>query len=120
MASIPSNGQGHGQGRPLTKEDVLAAAAAGTAKAPRQSALRLPCPPPPRRGGRAGQDDPPAPDRRQAPEEKRRTPPLLTTFNDCDMSAVMEARDKYKDSFRKEARRPLGFMGFFTKAVALR
>ena len=41
---------------------------------------------------------------------------LLTTFNDCDMSAVMEARSKYKDLFEKKHDVRLGFMGFFVKA----
>ncbi|MBL0925795.1 MAG: dihydrolipoyllysine-residue succinyltransferase, partial [Sphingomonadaceae bacterium] len=47
------------------------------------------------------------------------TAALLTTFNDCDMSAVMEARATYKDLFEKKHGVRLGFMGFFTKAVAL-
>ena len=44
---------------------------------------------------------------------------LLTTFNDVDMSAVMEARDKYKDLFAKKHDVRLGFMGFFAKAACL-
>ncbi|GMN12824.1 2-oxoglutarate dehydrogenase complex dihydrolipoyllysine-residue succinyltransferase [Altererythrobacter sp. MTPC7] len=44
---------------------------------------------------------------------------LLTTFNDCDMSAVMEARGKYKDLFAKKHDIKLGFMGFFAKAACL-
>ena len=44
---------------------------------------------------------------------------LLTTFNDCDMSAVMEAREKYKDLFAKKHDIKLGFMGFFAKAACL-
>ncbi len=44
---------------------------------------------------------------------------LLTTFNDCDMSAVMEARGKYKDMFAKKHDIKLGFMGFFAKAACL-
>ena len=47
------------------------------------------------------------------------TAALLTTFNDCDMSAVMAARATYKDLFEKKHGVRLGFMGFFTKAVAL-
>jgi 2-oxoglutarate dehydrogenase E2 component (dihydrolipoamide succinyltransferase) len=41
---------------------------------------------------------------------------MLTTFNDVDMSAVMELRKKYKDQFEKKHGVRLGFMGFFTKA----
>ncbi|MDP4539714.1 2-oxoglutarate dehydrogenase complex dihydrolipoyllysine-residue succinyltransferase [Qipengyuania sp. DY56-A-20] len=44
---------------------------------------------------------------------------LLTTFNDCDMSAVIEARTKYKDLFAKKHDIRLGFMGFFAKAACL-
>ncbi|KZX51424.1 dihydrolipoamide succinyltransferase [Erythrobacter sp. HI00D59] len=44
---------------------------------------------------------------------------LLTTFNDVDMSAVMEARSKYKDLFAKKHDIRLGFMGFFAKAACL-
>ena len=42
---------------------------------------------------------------------------MLTTFNDVDMSAVMNLRSQYKDVFEKKHGIKLGFMGFFTKAV---
>jgi 2-oxoglutarate dehydrogenase E2 component (dihydrolipoamide succinyltransferase) len=42
---------------------------------------------------------------------------MLTTFNDVDMSAVMNLRGQYKDLFEKKHGTKLGFMGFFTKAV---
>ncbi|MBN9144105.1 MULTISPECIES: 2-oxoglutarate dehydrogenase complex dihydrolipoyllysine-residue succinyltransferase [unclassified Novosphingobium] len=44
---------------------------------------------------------------------------LLTTFNDVDMSAVMEARNRFKDSFEKKHGVKLGFMSFFAKASVL-
>lgn len=44
---------------------------------------------------------------------------LLTTFNDVDMTAVMEARSQYKDLFEKKHGIRLGFMGFFVKAACL-
>lgn len=44
---------------------------------------------------------------------------LLTTFNDCDMSAVIAAREKYKELFAKKHEVKLGFMGFFAKAACL-
>ena len=44
---------------------------------------------------------------------------LLTTFNDCDMSAVIEAREAYKDLFAKKHGIKLGFMSFFAKAACL-
>ncbi|MGB7334629.1 MAG: 2-oxoglutarate dehydrogenase complex dihydrolipoyllysine-residue succinyltransferase [Salaquimonas sp.] len=45
------------------------------------------------------------------------TAAMLTTFNEVDMTAVMEMRKKYKDLFEKKHGVKLGFMGFFTKAV---
>lgn len=41
----------------------------------------------------------------------------LTTFNEVDMSAVMDLRSKYKDKFKDAHNVGLGFMSFFTKAV---
>jgi 2-oxoglutarate dehydrogenase E2 component (dihydrolipoamide succinyltransferase) len=43
---------------------------------------------------------------------------MLTTFNEVDMSAIMEIRKKYQDEFIKEHGIKLGFMSFFTKAVS--
>jgi 2-oxoglutarate dehydrogenase E2 component (dihydrolipoamide succinyltransferase) len=40
----------------------------------------------------------------------------LTTFNEVDMTAVMELRARYKDSFEKAHGVKLGFMSFFVKA----
>jgi 2-oxoglutarate dehydrogenase E2 component (dihydrolipoamide succinyltransferase) len=42
---------------------------------------------------------------------------MLTTFNEVDMSAVMDLRKKYQDDFVKKHGVKLGFMSFFTKAV---
>ncbi|MEW4468735.1 2-oxoglutarate dehydrogenase complex dihydrolipoyllysine-residue succinyltransferase [Parasphingorhabdus sp. JC815] len=52
-------------------------------------------------------------------KEAQDTAALLTTFNDVDMTAVMEARSKYKDLFAKKHGVRLGFMGFFAKAACL-
>jgi 2-oxoglutarate dehydrogenase E2 component (dihydrolipoamide succinyltransferase) len=52
-------------------------------------------------------------------KEAQNTAALLTTFNDVDMSAVIDARARYKDLFEKKHGIRLGFMGFFVKAVAL-
>jgi len=52
-------------------------------------------------------------------KDAQNTAALLTTFNDVDMSAVIDARAKYKDLFEKKHGIRLGFMGFFVKAVAL-
>ena len=45
------------------------------------------------------------------------TAAILTTFNECDMSAVMKLRSEMQDSFTKEHGVKLGFMSFFLKAV---
>jgi len=52
-------------------------------------------------------------------KEAQNTAAMLTTFNDVDMSAVMRARDLYKDAFEKKHGVRLGFMSFFTKAAVL-
>ena len=50
-------------------------------------------------------------------KEAQTTAAMLTTYNEVDMSAVMDLRKKYKDLFEKKHGVKLGFMGFFTKAV---
>jgi 2-oxoglutarate dehydrogenase E2 component (dihydrolipoamide succinyltransferase) len=52
-------------------------------------------------------------------KEAQNTAAMLTTFNDVDMTAVMEARDKYRDLFEKKHGVRLGFMSFFVKACTL-
>jgi 2-oxoglutarate dehydrogenase E2 component (dihydrolipoamide succinyltransferase) len=49
--------------------------------------------------------------------EAQHTAAMLTTFNEIDMSAVMEIRNRRKESFRERYGVSLGFMSFFTKAV---
>ncbi|WP_208440232.1 2-oxoglutarate dehydrogenase complex dihydrolipoyllysine-residue succinyltransferase [Bartonella raoultii] len=50
-------------------------------------------------------------------KDAQNTAAMLTTFNEVDMSAVMDLRKRYKDIFEKKHGVKLGFMGFFTKAV---
>jgi 2-oxoglutarate dehydrogenase E2 component (dihydrolipoamide succinyltransferase) len=50
-------------------------------------------------------------------KEAQDTAAMLTTFNDVDMSAVMELRKNYRDAFEKKHGVKLGFMGFFVKAA---
>ncbi|MCT8988939.1 2-oxoglutarate dehydrogenase complex dihydrolipoyllysine-residue succinyltransferase [Chelativorans sp. SCAU2101] len=50
-------------------------------------------------------------------KDAQNTAAMLTTFNEVDMTAVMDLRKKYKDLFEKKHGVKLGFMGFFTKAV---
>lgn len=49
-------------------------------------------------------------------KEAQNTAAMLTTFNEVDMTAVMELRSQYKESFEKNHEARLGFMGFFVKA----
>ena len=51
-------------------------------------------------------------------KEAQDTAAMLTTFNDVDMSAVMQLRSDYRDAFEKRHGVKLGFMGFFVKAAA--
>jgi 2-oxoglutarate dehydrogenase E2 component (dihydrolipoamide succinyltransferase) len=49
--------------------------------------------------------------------EAKNTTAMLTTFNEIDMSKVMEIRTKEKDSFQKTYGVKLGFMSFFVKGI---
>jgi 2-oxoglutarate dehydrogenase E2 component (dihydrolipoamide succinyltransferase) len=48
--------------------------------------------------------------------EAKNTTAMLTTFNEVDMSAIMDIRNKYKEVFKKQHEVSLGFMSFFAKA----
>ncbi|MBB6190695.1 2-oxoglutarate dehydrogenase E2 component (dihydrolipoamide succinyltransferase) [Sphingobium wenxiniae] len=120
----PSKIRGTGKDGRLTKDDVVAAAAAGTAKAAASA---------PSAAAPAADASAAGPSRKQERvkmtrlrqtvakrlKEAQNNAALLTTFNDVDMSAVIEARGKYKDLFEKKHGVRLGFMGFFTKAVCM-
>ena len=49
-------------------------------------------------------------------KEAQNTAAMLTTFNEVDMTATIEMRARYQDSFTKKHGIKLGFMGFFVKA----
>ena len=49
-------------------------------------------------------------------KDAQNTAAMLTTFNEVDMSAVMQMRNQYKDLFEKKHGVKLGFMGFFVRA----
>lgn len=51
--------------------------------------------------------------------EAKNTTAMLTTFNEVDMSALMDMRKKYKEAFMKKHGVGLGFMSLFTKAVTV-
>lgn len=50
-------------------------------------------------------------------KEVQETAAMLTTFNEIDMTAVMDLRKRWKEKFLEEHDVKLGFMSFFTKAV---
>jgi 2-oxoglutarate dehydrogenase E2 component (dihydrolipoamide succinyltransferase) len=117
----PSRIRGTGKDGRLTKDDVLAAA---REKAP-EPAPAPPPPPPagPRAAGERGEERVRMTRLRQTVarrlKEAQNTAAMLTTFNDVDMTAVMEARNRYKDLFEKKHQIRLGFMSFFVKAAVL-
>jgi len=121
----PSTIKGTGKDGRLTKEDVLAAAEAKKTGTPAPAAAPppAPAPAPVATGGARGEERVKMTRMRQTIAKRLKSAQdnaaLLTTFNDCDMSAVMEARDKYKDLFAKKHDIRLGFMGFFAKADCL-
>ncbi|MDP8994755.1 MAG: 2-oxoglutarate dehydrogenase complex dihydrolipoyllysine-residue succinyltransferase, partial [Pseudomonadota bacterium] len=141
----PSKIKGTGKDGRLTKDDVLAAAEAqkaAPAPVPAPSPAASPRPAPASAPAKAGAQAP-ATDRVPASagtqerreervrmtrlrktiasrlKEAQNTAALLTTFNDVDMTAVMEARGRYKELFEKKHGIRLGFMGFFVKAACL-
>ena len=109
---------GSGKRGQVLKGDVLDAIGKGSAAAPAAAAAPRPA---------ASADDAPREERvkmtrlRQTIarrlKEAQNTAAMLTTYNEVDMTAVMELRKKYKDLFEKKHGVKLGFMGFFTKAV---
>eukprot|EP01133_Synstelium_polycarpum_P018669 gene18669-22335_t len=52
-------------------------------------------------------------------KDSQNTAAMLTTFNEVDMSALMELRNKYKDEFTEKHQVKLGFMSAFVKASAI-
>jgi 2-oxoglutarate dehydrogenase E2 component (dihydrolipoamide succinyltransferase) len=117
----PSKIKGSGKDGRLTKEDVMAAVGAGTA-APSASAAPAATPVTAPTGNRAEERVRMTRLRQTVAKrlkDAQNTAALLTTFNDVDMTAVIEARAKYKDLFEKKHGVRLGFMGFFAKAACL-
>jgi len=51
--------------------------------------------------------------------ESKNTTAMLTTFNEVDMTRIMEVRKQYKDTFKESHGVNLGFMSFFAKACAI-
>jgi 2-oxoglutarate dehydrogenase E2 component (dihydrolipoamide succinyltransferase) len=115
----PSTIKGTGRDGRITKEDVATAASAKPATAPAPAA---PAPAAPQSGGRKEERVRMTRLRQTIAKrlkEAQNTAAMLTTFNDVDMTAVIEARAKYKDLFEKKHGVRLGFMGFFVKAATM-
>ena len=114
--------EGSGKGGQVLKGDVLEAVARGAPSTPQEK----PQAPTAARSTSSG-DDASREERvkmtrlRQTIARRLKdaqdTAAMLTTFNEVDMTAVMEMRKKYKDLFEKKHGVKLGFMGFFTKAI---
>ena len=112
--------EGSGKRGQVLKGDVLDAIAKGVSAAPAAAAPAAARP-------ASSADDAPREERvkmtrlRQTIarrlKDAQNTAAMLTTYNEVDMSAVMELRTRYKDIFEKKHGVKLGFMGFFTKAV---
>ena len=117
----PATVKGTGKDGRLTKEDV-AAAAAGKPAVPAGGSDATPTPSV--AASTARQEERVKMTRLRQTIAKRlkeaqNTAAMLTTFNDVDMTAVIEARGKYKDLFEKKHGVRLGFMGFFVKAATM-
>ena len=134
----PTSIRGTGKDGRLTKDDVIAAAEAMKSGSPAQAGVQAPQAKSPAPEAKAPPPGPrPSPgstgDRKEERvkmtrlrqtvarrlKEAQNTAAMLTTFNDVDMTAVIEARTRYKDLFEKKHGIRLGFMGFFVKACAL-
>jgi len=127
----PSKIRGTGKDGRLTKDDVIAAAEAQkSAPAPQAKAPATPAQAPapakawtPAFAGERKEERIKMSRLRQTIAKRlkdaQNTAAMLTTFNDVDMTAVIEARSRYKDLFEKKHGIRLGFMGFFVKACAL-
>lgn len=118
----PSTVKGTGKDGRLTKEDVMAAAAAKQATPAAAVSAPVAAPAAAVAGGR-NEERVKMTRLRQTIAKRlksaQETAALLTTFNDVDMTAVMEARAKYKDVFEKKHGVKLGLMSFFAKASVL-
>lgn len=121
---------GSGPGGRVTREDVLAASAARLSTPPTMPIAPTPTPvvsngaakPAPAPAGVDPREERVRMTRRRQTiaarlVEAQQTAAMLTTFNEVDMSAIMELRSARKDAFKEKHGVGLGFMSFFTKAV---
>ncbi|MCA9651947.1 MAG: 2-oxoglutarate dehydrogenase complex dihydrolipoyllysine-residue succinyltransferase, partial [Myxococcales bacterium] len=113
--------QGSGPGGRILKEDVIKAAA-GPAPAPVRPPVpaHVASPLPAPSSERVEERKPMTPLRRKVAErllQSQQGTATLTTFNEVDMSAVIDLRKRYKDRFVQRHGVKLGFMSFFVKAA---
>jgi 2-oxoglutarate dehydrogenase E2 component (dihydrolipoamide succinyltransferase) len=118
---------GSGPGGRITKGDVVAASkpaapAAPAAPAPAAPAAPAASKPAPAVASSNGREERIRMSRRRQTiaarlVEAQHVAAMLTTFNEVDMSAVMELRKRRRDSFKERHGVGLGFMSFFTKAT---
>jgi 2-oxoglutarate dehydrogenase E2 component (dihydrolipoamide succinyltransferase) len=118
----PEKIRGSGMGGRLTKADVLASAqnrkSVGEAVSAREKTAPSPTAVQPSPDGRFIRKKM-SPLRRKIAQQlvmAQHTAAILTTFNECDMSAVQELRRKAQDEFTKKNGIKLGLMSFFIKA----
>ncbi|CAH1649280.1 dihydrolipoyltranssuccinylase [Hyphomicrobiales bacterium] len=114
----PAKVAGTGKDGRVTKGDILGALSSGAASAQPAQPVQLRAPSAP--------DDASREERVRMTKlrqtiarrlkEAQSAAAMLTTFNDVDMSGVMDLRNQYKDVFEKKHGVKLGFMGFFVKA----
>lgn len=118
---------GTGPGGRVTKEDVEKSAKSGKAEAPasvpvKTSKAPTEIVPAPATSAGSRQDQVVSMTllRRRIAERlvmAKQNAALLTTFNEVDMSGVMELRNRFKDTFQQKHGVKLGFMSFFVRAA---
>ena len=116
----PSTVQGTGRDGRVMKEDVTRAVAAA-ARTPAATAQTPAAPRAPVMASDAAREERVKMTRLRQTiarrlKDSQNSAAMLTTYNEVDMSAVMDLRSEYKDLFLKKHGVKLGFMSFFTKA----
>ena len=114
-----ANVAGTGRDGRVTKGDALNASAPAAKAAPAKAAA-APAPTTLSLDGRPEQRVPMSRLRARIAErllQSQQENAILTTFNEVNMQAVIDLRNKYKDKFEKEHGIKLGFMSFFVKAA---